>query len=141
MGSTLHFVVPGRPQPWKRAGQQRRSRRGLPLARPRTYSRNEGAQQTIALLARVAMTEQDFDLVPAGVPVRLELVARFRARVLRDVGTRHAVRPDMDNVEKQVMDALTGIAWADDAQVARKVTDKVWAREAGLEVTVARFGT
>jgi Holliday junction resolvase RusA-like endonuclease len=30
----------------------------------------------------------------------------------------HAKKPDRDNCDKSVMDALKGIAWIDDAQVA-----------------------
>ena len=37
------------------------------------------------------------------------------------------VKPDSDNVEKSVWDALKGIAWDDDAQVNTNVTVKRWA--------------
>lgn len=37
-------------------------------------------------------------------------------------------KPDNDNIEKAVMDALTSIGiWKDDAQVARNITEKVYA--------------
>jgi Holliday junction resolvase RusA-like endonuclease len=37
----------------------------------------------------------------------------------------HTKKPDLDNLEKSVLDALTGIAWIDDAQVQR-VTKEKW---------------
>jgi Holliday junction resolvase RusA-like endonuclease len=39
----------------------------------------------------------------------------------------HTVRPDKDNLEKVVMDALTGIQiWKDDCQVYGGNTEKYW---------------
>ena len=49
----------------------------------------------------------------------------------------HFTRPDADNLEKGVWDALTGLLWGDDRQIARHTTEKVYAREAGVDVWVA----
>lgn len=46
-------------------------------------------------------------------------------------------KPDLDNLEKAVQDALTGIVYGDDAQIVTKVTDKRWTQaEAMVLVTV-----
>lgn len=37
----------------------------------------------------------------------------------------HSKRPDLDNLEKSVMDALSGLVWVDDSQVAQKESLKV----------------
>lgn len=51
--------------------------------------------------------------------------------------THHAQRPDVDNLAKAVMDALSGIAFRDDAQVAELIVGKQWADDApGCIVTV-----
>lgn len=50
--------------------------------------------------------------------------------------------PDQDNLEKAVYDALTGIAWADDAQVCRCVFWKVigsTSDEPGLSITIQQL--
>lgn len=45
-------------------------------------------------------------------------------------------RCDVDNVAKAVLDALTGIAWADDAQVQRLVVEKSYGTEARTTVRI-----
>lgn len=40
-----------------------------------------------------------------------------------------SAKPDIDNVFKSVMDALNGIAWHDDTQVARISGGRWWAEE------------
>jgi Holliday junction resolvase RusA-like endonuclease len=46
-------------------------------------------------------------------------------------------RPDIDNLEKAVLDALKGVAWKDDTQVARVVKEKTWGTEGRTTVRVS----
>ncbi len=39
----------------------------------------------------------------------------------------HASKPDIENVAKAIFDALTGLAWNDDAQIAITTLTKVYA--------------
>jgi Holliday junction resolvase RusA-like endonuclease len=43
----------------------------------------------------------------------------------------HVLRPDLDNLSKAVMDALTGIWWERDEQIAELVVSKMWTSEEG----------
>lgn len=45
-------------------------------------------------------------------------------------------KPDIDNLVKAVMDALNGLAWVDDKQVAYISAVKMYAQEDGLTVRV-----
>jgi Holliday junction resolvase RusA-like endonuclease len=45
-------------------------------------------------------------------------------------------RADVDNAAKAVLDALTGIAWHDDAQVARLVVEKSYSTEGRTTVRI-----
>lgn len=57
----------------------------------------------------------------------------------RRPGTVKTTRPDLDNVVKQVCDALNGVAWLDDAQVVRVAASKWHAAQgesARLEVEI-----
>ena len=52
-------------------------------------------------------------------------------------------RPDLDNYIKTVMDALNGVAWADDSQVVRIIADKRYIKDATLprwEIAVEALG-
>lgn len=50
--------------------------------------------------------------------------------------TRPTVKPDMDNVEKLILDALNGIAFCDDKQVVEKHTVKIYAETPMIEVRI-----
>ena len=49
----------------------------------------------------------------------------------------HTQVPDLDNLEKAVQDALNGVAWRDDSQVASKMSSKRWGTETKTVVTVS----
>lgn len=51
-------------------------------------------------------------------------------------GKGHIIRPDLDNLEKTVLDALNGIAWKDDSQVCDVVKVKKWANEGSTEICI-----
>jgi len=47
-----------------------------------------------------------------------------------------SVRPDLDNLEKAVLDALQGIIFTDDARIVRKVVEKRYGDPPRVEVSV-----
>lgn len=68
-------------------------------------------------------------------PLRLELVFRMRQpkRPEKRAYAWHDKKPDLDNLEKAVKDALNGVAWYDDSQIAHVDAKKVWASGPGDE--------
>lgn len=50
------------------------------------------------------------------------------------------VKPDVDNAEKLVSDALNGIVWVDDKQVCIVEKAKVYGENPRVEVTIAELG-
>lgn len=46
-------------------------------------------------------------------------------------------RPDLDNTTKAVLDALNGVAWEDDSQVARLVVGKSYGTEGRTTVRIS----
>lgn len=54
-----------------------------------------------------------------------------------DAPTRHLAKPDLDNLEKAVMDTLTKIGfWRDDSLVCSKETHKVYGERPGCSIKV-----
>lgn len=53
----------------------------------------------------------------------------------------HVGKPDLDNLEKAVMDAFTvaGV-WRDDSQVYRKTAVKMYSEHPGAEITIEEMG-
>lgn len=123
-GESIVFVVPGRPQPWKRA-----RRRG---SRYFTDPKDEAAREAIRLAASSAYRGP-----PLTGPLRLRCGFVFKRQRKRDVW--HAKRPDLDNCAKAIGDALNGVLWSDDAQIVELVATKTAGDDEGTTVRVERI--
>lgn len=93
-----------------------------------------------AEIARAARPHFD---APLSAPVRVTIWATFKpakswskAKTASAMHGPHTQKPDLDNVEKAVLDALNGIAFTDDSLVAEKSARKVWGPVARVVVTV-----
>lgn len=49
---------------------------------------------------------------------------------------RPTTKPDIDNIEKSVWDALNGLAYEDDKQIVESYTLKYYAREEKIRITI-----
>lgn len=87
----------------------------------------------------------DFVRWEKGVPLRVRIKAVYGVPVSDSKAKRErkltgAIRPtkkpDADNVEKIVLDAINGIAWRDDAQVVDLRTVKVYGAVPRVEVEI-----
>lgn len=94
MIAPLHLIIPGQPAPKERP----RVANGHAF----TSSKTRAAEEQITWLAKAAR------FAPLAGPV--SFTARFYVGDLR--------RRDLDNMAKLVTDALNGIAYADDSQIA-----------------------
>jgi len=112
---TLRFVVPGRPQSWKRTTTDPKTGRRLT---PR------GMRQAKALVRQCvgfAMREHMLDTFEGPLRVRIDVYRRRK----RDA------TPDADNYAKLVLDAANTVAWTDDAQVVELTVRKHDSRVTG----------
>lgn len=135
------FFAPGRPAT-KGSFRPFATRLGL---RARNDNPRTGTWQTVvATCARVARVR----LIPSA-PVSLELdfrLARPQSHRRRDGSLRVAYlyvatrgRNDLDKLARACFDALTGIAWVDDGQVAECRLRKMYAErdaDVGVHVTI-----
>lgn len=116
-GSSRAFVVAGRARITSTSGH-----------------RLQDWRQAIASEARFAFNE----LIAGPVLVRAEFfVPRPASRRKADLHPDR--RPDLDKLARAVLDALTGVAVADDAQVVQLVASKAYAAptgQPGVRVTV-----
>lgn len=94
---------------------------------PRQTAHAEEWVRLSAMQAGVALIEGPVALdLTALVAVPASWSKRKRATALAG-GAWCARKPDLDNVAKLVGDALNGIAWADDSQIARITAERRWA--------------
>lgn len=71
--------------------------------------------------------------------IKLEFFLPIKQKKLWD--QPHGKKPDVDNLCKGVLDALNGICWVDDGQIAMLETYKSYAREGKIILTVYRIIT
>lgn len=135
----FHFVLPGKPTAWQRpAVFVQRGR--IVQANPKGMAEK---QQAIAWACKAAMK----GCPPLTGPLRLEVLCVYdppkswpewkRAAALAGVMWK-ASKPDHDNLEKQVGDALNGVAWVDDAQIVKSSCGKRYGTPERLEVRISR---
>lgn len=135
---TATFFVEGMPRPKgsTRAFQHNRSGRVV------TWQAN---RETLRPWQRaIAEAAEKAGLRPHRGPVMIDLYFRFPrpkahlgARGLRPSAPgEHAVRPDLDKLIRAVLDALSGVAYVDDAQVYSIEANKAWADSGRVGVAI-----
>jgi len=95
------------------------------------------ARETLIALLRKHVPPE-----PLSGPVAVEITWAFPYRkgekkgvVNAGVAIPHTSRPDLDNLEKLLLDTMTRMQfWGDDSQVYRKVTEKYWSATPGIAV-------
>lgn len=126
------FTIPGDVVPWARAGGGKSTFRFTPK-RQRDY----GA--VLRDSAREAMGDEP----PVDEPVEMRIVAVYqppksrtrRARESETAGFKGS-KPDADNIQKIIKDALNKIVFTDDARVAVCHTAKIYGERPELRVSV-----
>lgn len=104
MANRLRFFVPGNPQPKERPRLGKHGNTFTPKA-TRDY------QKCVALHANTAIAQADYSIPDKAVPL-LAILHFYRADYRR---------ADADNLQKAILDALNGIAYADDSQIGAMV--------------------
>jgi Holliday junction resolvase RusA-like endonuclease len=142
MSNILSFIIPGPP-----VGKQR----------ARTFRHKQSGRIISMTPAKTvnyeALVKQTFDhLFPGAVPIEgpvsislciaLEPSKALAAKIEKS-GTlkiqRPTKRPDCSNVLKAIEDALNGMAYRDDAQIAEVHIEKVYALKPCVRVTIGEM--
>lgn len=122
---------------------------GLPIAQPRHRVSCHGGFAKVYLpkdhavhgwkdLIAEAAAEHIDKFGPMEGPLSVHLDFLFAAPSRRAEGTWRVKRPDLDNLSKAVMDALTDAgAWQDDSQVAELRACKRFGSVSGVEIKIA----
>jgi Holliday junction resolvase RusA-like endonuclease len=147
----VDFFVHGTPRPQgsKKASWNSRARRyaaGKVVGRGKVVMResSEGLKPWRAIVAGLAAVNRP-RLAPKGVPVSLVLefvferpASHFKRGKLREDAPRFVTRrPDIDKLERAILDALTGVVWFDDSQVAIVEKQKRYGEKSGVRVVAS----
>lgn len=131
------FFVPDKPRAKQRAGENKKTGKRYTPKQTRDYEE----------LVRWLYVFSGGEKIEGAVWI--EMYAYFeppksiskaeRARRLAD-DAPHTFKPDGDNVTKIIKDALNGVAYKDDAQVAYEATAKFWCEDnPGVRVYIAAW--
>ena len=130
----ITIIIPGPP-----AGKERP--RFTKWGQAYTPDKTREREEEIALLAKMAMRGRK----PFTGPVRVDVTAVFRPplswrkpRISQALagGILPTVKPDRDNIEKLVCDAMNGIVFVDDKQAVCGETCKIYGETSRVIVTV-----
>lgn len=102
----------------------------------KTYDPKESREHKQNIAAQIV--SQPHEMAARGMPVDLILTVRMprpqshynsKGAIKQQFwgGIPHVVKPDLDNLEKVIKDACTGILWADDSQVWHVDKRKIYA--------------
>ena len=113
--------------------------------RVRFFTKKKVRESENFLAALCSMHKPDVPFSgPVAVTVRWTFPWRKSERkrvVAAGVPVPHTSRPDLDNLEKNLLDVLTRLNfWTDDSLVAEKATSKFWGPNPGIDVAIRPLG-
>ena len=135
--NAVRFFVPGQPVG---KGRPRISRAGN-HARMFTPEKTVNYESIVRYAGHAAMAGRP--MILGAVLVKLEIALQIPAswsakkQSRADAGQILPVtKPDIDNIEKAIFDALNGVVWRDDVQVCDVVKVKRYGRSPGVHVEI-----
>lgn len=114
-------TIPGRPVPWARTA--------IHKGRRITAKKQREHQKVVAMLAKAVTSKM------MKGPLNLQVTFVYR-RPKKPKYSVPQVRPDIDNLIKQIQDALQGVWYEDDAQIVSVCASKEYGQQHATEVTV-----
>ncbi len=134
----ITFTIPGKPVA---KGRHKTGKWGM-----YTPKETANAEAFIKMLAFEAMNKAKAKIIEG--PVHLSMVITHPIPKAWSKKKRHqaiegnilpTVKPDIDNVEKLVSDALNGIVWVDDKQVCMVDKVKIYGEIPQIGITIAEL--
>src|SRR3990170_2359564 len=119
-----------RARPWRTKDG---SRSGISMVQ--SSSKAKSSQALVADRLSAVMVVENLQAIEGPVSVSMTLYRRKPKSYPKRKASWPITKPDIDKQARLVLDALSGIAFADDAQVVRLVAEKCWG-EPGVDVLV-----
>jgi Holliday junction resolvase RusA-like endonuclease len=137
--SVIGMTVPGVPVPWPRATPSiRRRRNGQPFVALHNDDAYEAHKARLAFAGTAVMRQaRRFAAHDGPCAVGMRFVGSPPKRSKPDA--LWATKPDVDNLEKTVLDGLNGVFWRDDARVFHVVKTKLYDVAPRTEIACAFF--
>lgn len=132
---TIEFTILGKPMGKQRARSTSFGKMYTPVT---TVQYENLIKMTYGELKRDMIQEGSIHLsIEALMPIP---ISWSKKKQNSSIGRMCTNRPDVDNIAKIVMDALNGIAWKDDSQVAVLLIVKRYSEQPRLKVRIEHYG-
>ena len=125
--TAIHFTVPGKPVAWARA--RKNGKQHFTAAPQRGYRHTVQHYAVLASRGRELFENAVYLFVVFKIERPKSVTRKFPT-----------IKPDKDNFEKIISDALNGIIYHDDAQICAGTQFKVYDDTPGVEVAVWEIG-
>ena len=140
----MSFDVEGHPSPGGSKNAFRNPRTGRIVVVDAGGKKTKVWRQAVAAAGALAMRGRPLLAAPIGVVFDFRMSrpkAHYHAdgRIRRDAPPVPIVRPDATKLQRSTEDALTGIVWRDDAEIAEIRTTRAYAFEGSSGVRVTAF--
>ena len=131
----IFFVVPGKPLPWQRSGHH-----GNTHYTPKAMAAHQELVRSHALLAGARKMEGPLKMTLAFIFMPPQTWSQKKQDLALGDGLWPTGRPDLDNLVKEIKDALNGVLYEDDAQIVSLDATKGFSMEprTGVRVTLYR---
>jgi Holliday junction resolvase RusA-like endonuclease len=123
----ISFVVEGVPVPKARARVVMRGK--FPSAY--TPKPSKDYEKLVAVAAKSRMNNRGLLVTDKACKVELDFTmpipastSKKKTELMQEGSIRHAKKPDLDNLIKQICDSLNGVVWKDDSQVVELIATK-----------------
>lgn len=90
----------------------------------------------LAALEAMSAAGLEGELLAGPLAVRMTFYRRRPKRPIAGAGAYPITRPDVLKLARAVEDALTGVVWADDAQVVAELLGKAYGAPERLEISI-----
>ena len=142
MSNQIYFVVPGDPRGKGRPrAKTAKSKTGKSFVHMYTDEKTVSYETIVALSANKAMAGKE--IIKGAVCVNLDMFlpipkswSKKKQKQAADGLIYPTVKPDIDNVEKAIFDAINNIVWCDDVQVVFVKKMKKYSSVPCVKVTV-----
>lgn len=135
-GREISFTIPGE---LRAKGRPRFSARNG-IVRTYTDRKTASDEAIVRTTAAQAFRGQDMLMGPLGISVTIRKIPppSWSKQKTKDVRWITG-RPDLDNSLKLILDGLNGILFMDDSQIAVVTSQRIYAKEFAVDITVAEL--
>lgn len=121
------LTIPIKPEPKQRPSFSRKRKKAYTPKKTKDYE--EKISDYFLSHVKVERFDKDVPLVVNlifGMPIP-KSTSKKKAKVMLEGAIKHTKTPDIDNLQKAVLDALNGLAWEDDSQIVKVTAEKEYA--------------